>query len=110
MDEGGLTGNITEGTHFHAGDFRASYFKDDRKKQIKERVDKIWQEVKEETNSMVEAALRFTISFEAVTSVIPGMRTKEHLLSNIETINKGPLSNDLIERLKAHKWNRNFYK
>lgn len=110
LDEGGLTGNITEGTHFHAGDFRASYFKDDRKKQIKERVDKIWQEVKEETNSMVEAALRFTISFEAVTSVIPGMRTKEHLLSNIETINKGPLSNDLIERLKAHKWNRNFYK
>ena len=110
LDEGGLTGNITEDTQFPADDFRTHYFKNDRKKQVKERADKIWEEVKEETGSMVEAALRFIISFDAVTSVIPGMRTEKHLLSNIETINEGPLSNDLMERLKAHKWERNFYK
>ena len=109
LDEGGLTGNINESTQFPADDFRARYFKDDRKKQVKERVDKIWEVVKEETDSMVEAALRFIINFDAVTSVIPGMRTKNHLLSNIEIINKGPLSKDLIERLKTHKWDRNFY-
>ena len=110
LDEGGLTGKITEETQFESGDFRARYFKDDRKKQVLERVEKILNEVKEETGSMVEAALRYVISFDAVTSVIPGMRTTEHLLSNVEIINKGPLSNELLEKLKEHKWQRNFYK
>jgi len=110
LDEGGLTGKITEETQFKSGDFRARYFKDDRKKQVLERVEKILNEVKEETGSMVEAALRYVISFDAVTSVIPGMRTTEHLLSNVEIINKGPLSNELLEKLKEHKWQRNFYK
>lgn len=110
LDEGGLTGKITEETQFKVGDFRARYFKEDRKKQVQEKVEKIFDEVKDETESMVEAALRYVISFDAVTSVIPGMRTTEHLLSNIEIINKGSLTKELIEILKQHKWQRNFYK
>jgi len=110
LDEGGLTGNITTETQFQDGDFRARYFKGERKAQVRERVEKIWNDVKEETGSMVEAALRYIISFDAVTSVIPGMRTEKHLLANIEIINKGPLSKSILEKLKKHKWDRNFYK
>jgi len=110
LDEGGLTGKINSETQFEAGDFRARYFKDDRKAQVQERVEKINNDVNGETDSIVETALRYIISFDAVTSVIPGMRTVEHLLSNVEIINKGPLPNDLINKLKAHKWDRNFYK
>ncbi len=110
LDEGGLTGNITTETQFQDGDFRARYFKGERKSQVRERVEKIWNDVKEETGSMVEAALRYIISFDAVTSVIPGMRTEKHLLANIEIINKGPLSKSILEKLKKHKWDRNFYK
>ena len=110
LDEGGLTGNVTDETQFEEGDFRARYFRDDRKLLVHERVEKIWNDVQEETESMVEASLRYIISFDAVTSVIPGMRTEKHLLSNIDIINKGPLSQSLLEKLKAHKWDRNFYK
>jgi len=110
LDEGGLTGKINAETQFEANDFRARYFNEDRKAKVQERVEKIINDVNGETDSMVETALRYVISFDAVTSVIPGMRTKEHLLSNVDIINKGPLSNELLEKLKEHKWQRNFYK
>lgn len=109
LDEGGLTGNITPETTFPKKDWRNRYFRDDRKIQVATRADAVWQELKSEAGSLVEGALRFTISFDAVTTVIPGMRTVPHVEDNVRTINKGPLSADLIDRLQAHKWIRNFY-
>ena len=110
FDEGSLTGNINENTTFPEGDWRNGYFKGDRKKQVSERVQKIWEDVKDETGNVAEAALRYTVSFNAVTSVIPGMRSEKNLLANVNSINKGSLSDDLLEQLKQHRWIRNFYK
>lgn len=109
FDEGGLTGNIKPDTEFPRSDFRNNYFRDDRKKQVWDRVQKIREMVAEETSSMPEAALRFIISFPGVTTVIPGMRKENHLLSNVESVNKGSLSAELVEKLKKHRWLRNFY-
>jgi aryl-alcohol dehydrogenase-like predicted oxidoreductase len=66
-------------------------------------------DAKNEVGSMAEAALRYVISFDAVTSVIPGMRKENNLLANIASVNKGALSADLLRELKTHKWSRNFY-
>ena len=109
FDEGALTGNIDPSTEFPVGDFRNSYFKDKRKVEVKLRADELWNDVKSETESLAEAALRYIISFEAVTSVIPGMRKEKNLNANIKSINKGPLSPELLEELKVHKWDKNFY-
>ncbi len=109
FDEGGLTGKIRPDTTFPKKDFRNRYFRGDRKQQVWERVQKIQEEVKDETDSLAEAALRFIISFEAVTTVIPGVRRSEHLIDNVRSVEKGPLSTELVERLKAHRWIRNFY-
>jgi len=109
FDEGGLTGNITPETNFPTGDWRNRYFRGDRKNEVYERVLKIKQIVDEEVSSMHEAALRYTISFPAVTTTIPGMRSKTHVLSNCESVNKGPLSSELINKLEEHRWIRNFY-
>jgi len=109
LDEGALTGNITADTEFPEHDWRNNYFHGDRKRQVAERVNAIWDDVKDETESMPEAALRYVISFPAVTSVIPGMRTVEHLQSNVQNVLKGPLSLKKIEILKKHRWVRNFY-
>ena len=108
-DEGALTGSVTPETTFPKKDFRNRYFRGDRKQQVWERVQKIREVVKDETDSLAEAALRFTISFEAVTTVIPGVRRVEHLLSNIQAVEKGPLSPGLIKKLDEHRWIRNFY-
>lgn len=109
FDEGALTGNVNPSTEFPVGDFRNDYFKGKRKIDVKLRVDEIWNDVKSETTSMSEAALRFIISFDAVTSVIPGMRKEKNLRANIASVNKGGLSPRLIEKLKVHKWEKNFY-
>ena len=109
FDEGALTGNIKPDTVFPDCDFRANYFRGDRKQQVWDRVQKLAEDVKGETDSLAEAALRYTISFDEVTTVIPGMRKEKNLLSNVASIEKSVLSEKLLERLKDHRWIRNFY-
>ena len=109
FDEGALTGNISTNTDFPVGDFRNNYFRGTRKVEVKLRVDSIMNDVKTEVSSMAEAALRYIISFNAVTSVIPGMRKEKNLLANIASVKKGPLPAELLKELKTHKWNKNFY-
>ena len=109
FDEGALTGNVDPSTEFPVGDFRNDYFRGKRKVDVKLRVDEIWKDVSGETDSLAEAALRFIISFDAVTSVIPGMRKEKNLRANISSENKGKLSRKLLEELKVHRWEKNFY-
>lgn len=109
FDEGSLTGNITPDTIFPEKDWRNNYFRGDRKQQVWDRSQKIASDVKGETDSLAEAALRYTISFDEMTTVIPGMRKEKNLISNVASVEKGGLSEDLLDRLKSHRWIRNFY-
>lgn len=109
FDEGALTGNIRPDTVFPERDFRNNYFRGERKQQVWERVQKLSEDVKGETDSLAEAALRYTISFDEVTTVIPGMRKEKNLIANVAGIEKGNLSKELMERLKMYRWIRNFY-
>ncbi|RMH61949.1 MAG: aldo/keto reductase [Calditrichaeota bacterium] len=110
FDEGGLTGRITPDTEFPEGDWRNNYFRDDRKQQVWEHVQAIETDIKGCCDTVAEAALRFDMSFDAVTSVIPGMRRMESLQANLAAEAKGPLPADMVEKLKKHRWLRNFYK
>ena len=109
FDEGGLTGSITPETEFPPKDWRNNYFRGERKQEVFDRVNKISEDVQGETDSLAEAALRYLISFDEVTTVIPGMRREKNLLENAQSVEKGPLSEDLMEKLKTHRWVRNFY-
>jgi aryl-alcohol dehydrogenase-like predicted oxidoreductase len=109
FDEGALTGNVNHDTKFPVGDFRNDYFRGTRKIDVQERVNKIWADVKDSVDSRAEAALRYVISYNAVTTVIPGMRNQRNLLANIKSVEKGALPAQLLDKLKIHKWNKNFY-
>ena len=109
FDEGALTGNVMHDTKFPVGDFRNDYFRGTRKIDVQERVNHIWNDVKDTVDSRAEAALRYIISFGAVTTVIPGMRNERNLLANLKSVEKGPLPAQLLDKLKIHKWNKNFY-
>ncbi len=109
FDEGALTGNVTPETEFPKKDFRNRYFRGERRQQVWERVQKIAEVTAAETENIAEAALRFLISFDAVTTVIPGMRKEKNLLANVKAVKKGPLSPELMETLKPFRWIRNFY-
>ncbi len=109
LDEGGLTGAITEGTQFPPGDFRESYFRGDRKREIVERVDKLTRDLAGVPGTLPEIALRFCLSHRAVTTVIPGMRRVQTVESSCRAAAAGMLDKKTLSMLKRHAWDRNFY-
>jgi len=109
LDEGALTGKIDQFTQFEPTEFRAKYFQGDRKKQVAEHVAAIQRDLQLSNGAMPEVALRFCISHPAVSSVIPGMRTRANVDFNCSIPGKGPLPDKVIAILKKHAWERNFY-
>jgi aryl-alcohol dehydrogenase-like predicted oxidoreductase len=109
LDEGGLTGRIDADTEFEGDDFRAHYFRGDRKHEVHERATAIATDLAIDGNQLAEAVLRFVLSEPAVSTVIPGMRSLRNVERNIAASDAGPLSADERERLRAHRWVRNFY-
>lgn len=110
FDEGSLTGRINEETVFPAGDFRNSYFKGDRKKQVTQHVNAILSDLHlSDVNALPEIAIRFCLSAPAVSSVIPGMRSVSSVNGNVAASGLGPLPADMLDMLRKHAWNRNFY-
>jgi aryl-alcohol dehydrogenase-like predicted oxidoreductase len=109
LDEGGLTGTITEDTQFAPGEFRESYFRGDRKRQVVERVEALRRDLTGVRGTLPEIALRFCLSHPAVTSVIPGMRRVATVESSCRAANAGSLDAPTLAILKRHAWDRNFY-
>jgi aryl-alcohol dehydrogenase-like predicted oxidoreductase len=110
FDEGSLTGRINEQTVFPEGDFRNSYFKGDRKKQVAEHVNAIVRDLDlEDASALPGIAMRFCLSEPAVSSVIPGMRSLSSVNGNVLASGQGPLPDAMLEILHTHGWNRNFY-
>ncbi len=109
LDEGGLTGTITEDTQFAPGEFRESYFRGDRKRQVVEHVEALKRDLAGVPGTLPQIALRFCLSNKAVTSVIPGMRRVQTVESSCRASSGGMLDAKTLAILKRHQWRRNFY-
>ena len=109
FDEGALTGAVTPDTTFPAGDFRNRYFAGDRKRQVHERVQALRGLLGEEAATLPELALRFCLSHDAVSTVIPGMRRISSVSGNAAAGDGRRLSKGLLAELSRHAWPRNFY-
>jgi aryl-alcohol dehydrogenase-like predicted oxidoreductase len=109
LDEGGLTGKITPDSRFEESDFRSNYFRGDRKHQVYERVQKIASDLGITLDQMAETALRYVLSHPAVSTVIVGMRSVRNVERNCQVGDGRGLPREQVEKLKAHRWVRNFY-
>lgn len=109
LDEGSLTGKITPDTSFEEGDFRSRYFRGDRKQEVYDRVQRIASDLNIALDQMAETALRFVLSHKAVSTVIPGMRSIRNVERNCQVGDGRGLPVEKVEKLKAHRWVRNFY-
>lgn len=109
FDEGSLTGQINEFTTFPDGDFRNMYFSGNRKKEVHDRVLALCEEIGVPMDRIAGIALRFCLSHPAVSTVIPGMRRVESVVSNVSAAGQGPLPSNTLEVLRRHAWDRNFY-
>jgi len=109
FDEGGLTGSVHAGSRFPEGDFRNRYFSGERKQQVQEHVQNIVADLKIDVAQMSDIALRFCLSHLDVSTVIAGMRRSHHVLLNAATANMGSLPPEILDKLRGHRWIRNFY-
>lgn len=109
LDEGGLTGKITPETTFDAQDFRNHYFQGERKQEVYEHVQSIIADLGVTLDTLPELALRYVLSHPAVSTVIPGMRTVRNAERNTALSDGRALSPEQLQKLKKHRWIRNFY-
>jgi aryl-alcohol dehydrogenase-like predicted oxidoreductase len=109
LDEGSLSGTITEQTTFEAGDFRGRYFRGDRKREVVEHVKALKQDLAAINEPLPEIALRYCLSDPAVSTVIPGMRKIKNVEANCAASDAGPLPVGVLAILKKHAWDRNYY-
>jgi len=109
LDEGGLTGKVTPETVFAEGDFQDRYFRDDRKREVYEAARRIAADLDIPLDQLPETALRYTLSDPAVSTIIPGMRSVHHVEQNCAVGDGRGLPPEQVQRLKAHRWVRNFY-
>jgi aryl-alcohol dehydrogenase-like predicted oxidoreductase len=109
LDEGALTGQITIETTFPEGDFRNGYFRGDRKAEVVEHVDALTADLGITPDQVAEVALRYVLSQEAVSTVIPGMRTVQNVERNAAVGDGRGLSAEQRAIIAKHRWEKNFY-
>jgi aryl-alcohol dehydrogenase-like predicted oxidoreductase len=105
LDEGSLGGKMTLETKFPQGDWRAMYFGPKNLAPTIERVEKL-KALLPPSLTLPQMALRYILSFPAVSTIIVGMRKPEHVRQNIAASDAGGLDPALLRVLKNHRWDR----
>jgi aryl-alcohol dehydrogenase-like predicted oxidoreductase len=105
FDEGTLTGALTTDSRWPAGDWRNVYFGPENLRASVARAEAL-RPLIPSGMTMPEMALRFILSNPDVGTVIPGMRKIRHVELNLAASDGGGLEAGLIERLRAHRWDR----
>jgi aryl-alcohol dehydrogenase-like predicted oxidoreductase len=105
FDEGTLTGTLTKESSWPEDDWRSGYFVQENLDASVEHADAL-KPLVPEGMTMAEMALRFILSNDDVSVVIPGMRKLQNVEANIAASDAGGLSDDLLQELKEHRWDR----
>jgi aryl-alcohol dehydrogenase-like predicted oxidoreductase len=112
FDEGTLTGTLTKESRWPADDWRSTYFVPENLIPSVEKAEQIrsllheWNREHSTNITMPELALRFILSNEDVSTIIPGMRKLHHVEANLEASDAGPLPDELHKKLRAFRWVR----
>jgi aryl-alcohol dehydrogenase-like predicted oxidoreductase len=96
---------MTRETKFPANDWRSKYFGPANLAQTVARVDEL-KKIVPAGMTLPEMALRFILSNPDVGTTIIGMRKLAHVKENISVSDAGPLDKALLQKLKAHRWDR----
>jgi aryl-alcohol dehydrogenase-like predicted oxidoreductase len=105
FDEGTLTGALTPETKWPEGDFRKVYFAGDKLRVSVEHAERLRPEIPTGM-TMPELALRFILANPDVSTIIPGMRKRRHVDSNLGASDGMPLDPAVLQRLRSHRWDR----
>src|SRR5215213_1154221 len=105
FDEGTLTGTLTKDSKWPEGDWRNTYFVKENLDPTVDRVERL-KSLVPAGSTLPEMALRYVLSNPDVAVVIPGMRKAAHVRANLAAAEAGRLSNNLLDDLCEHRWDR----
>jgi len=112
LDSGALVGNWTADTYktWAPGSVPHTLFRDERFRQTLQRVEALKELCAPYYPSLAEAAMRFSLSSPQVTTVIPGMKNPAEVDMNVNYSDGAEFPAELLQKLPAHNWPRNFYR
>ncbi|HSV86041.1 MAG TPA: aldo/keto reductase [Levilinea sp.] len=102
FEEGLLTGKMGPEYTFEDGDWRASWLTPERLAEARSRVDALAPFLNQDCPDYATLALKFVLSHPAVSTVIPGMRTQEHVEANASASGSRLLTRQEVEALHEH--------
>ena len=106
FDEGTLTGTLSLDSQWPADDWRNTYFVPENLKASVAHAEAL-RPLIPTGHTMPEVALRFILNHPDVSTTIPGMRRVKNVEANCAASTAGPVSADLHQKLRAHRWDRN---
>ncbi|HEY7125727.1 MAG TPA: aldo/keto reductase [Ktedonobacterales bacterium] len=107
LASGALTGTWTPETTFPIDDWRHDVFVGKTLERSLHYIDHLRFLEHGSSNSMAEAAVRFSFSDQAVSSVIPGARSPQEAEWNMQAWQRGPLPEPKLQRIQE-LWQREF--
>jgi aryl-alcohol dehydrogenase-like predicted oxidoreductase len=112
LDSGSLSGRWTTDTYssWKPGSQQHDMFRGERFAETLKRIEALKAEIGPDHGELADVAMRYVLSHEAVSVIIPGMSSIRHVDMNVACSGGSRLPEDLIERLRAHSWVRNYYK
>jgi aryl-alcohol dehydrogenase-like predicted oxidoreductase len=110
FDEGGLTGTLTRETRFEPEDFRSHYFGGERLIETCAHAEALTRAViGSKAETLAAAALKYCLSFDTVSAVIPGMRRVSHVTFNVRAADGNYYDAAELAAIAKHRWVRDFY-
>ncbi|MCF8240333.1 MAG: aldo/keto reductase [Melioribacteraceae bacterium] len=111
FDEGALTGKYDENTIFSEGDIRNHYFRGNNLKIVSEKVNEIvkFKAEKFPELSMADFALKFCLSNNTVSTVIPGIRNIHQAEMNTSVSDGKYFTSDELKELSKFAWRKDFW-
>ena len=109
LDEGGLTGFLTEDMVFPKGDFRHGYFDESISRAwYMHKVDQLRPLVPDHASSLAALAVKFACHEPGVTTAITSMHVEAYARMNIAALDEPDLSPEIFHRLRTtHRFIKN---
>lgn len=108
LASGLLTGKFRPDSSFAPNDIRQNFFTARRLEEALERVDEMRSIVGGSTRTLSDAALRFALTDEAVSTVIPGAKNAHQVELNAAA-SSAQLPDEVVQKLRTRLGEYNFY-
>jgi aryl-alcohol dehydrogenase-like predicted oxidoreductase len=112
FDSSSLIGHWTDATYasWEPGSVPHTLFRGDRFAETLRRANALKEICAPYYPTLAEAAMRFALSPDQITTVIPGMTNEAEVDMNVAYSDGQDFPPELLEQVAPHSWPRNFYK